>query len=392
MKVSNLVSWSLLALSGCASAKSSSKANADVSIYELNKPHPSQLSTISEHQALAYFGDKLGIEDRFELGESDSKFIEFLNERHSHDNEEQGLPNLFVYLRGVEGIGEPSFMITQRKNVHKLLFKKLPKLLTKYGNELVQLTPEIRLVTTSEDQEHHALVDHFNYFTEKLFTIWKSYVAKSKQDVLSYRLSNDRVFINELSQLIHLGKSKLSPTDTLFVELSSLLSIKHKIGDSKTFHDSQEVLFRELNKLSSSFNIIIVSNPAHDNIKEVQKRDSELSSTISKAGLAISKAFESEDACNAATNKCSSHGKCVKSGSIWSCACKPSFNKETSKTTKWVGYDCSKKDVSVEANLFLWTTLGMLVLFVGGIKLMNSIGNEPLPGVLDAATIPRKNL
>ncbi|KAG7663367.1 uncharacterized protein J8A68_003115 [[Candida] subhashii] len=389
MRFINLVSWSFLALSCTVSAKHSKQPHGDISVYELNnKPHTnSQISTISAHEAFAYFGDKLGIEDRFQLGGSDSKFIEFLNEQHNVNEEE--LPSLFVYLRGVEGLGEPSFMINHKKNVHQLLFKKLPKLLSKYGNQVIQLTPEIKLITKEEN--HESLIDHFNYFNEKLLNIWKSYTSKDNQMILSYQLSNDRLFINELSQLIHLGKTKLSPTDSLFIELSSLLSIKHKIGDSQTYHDSQQILFKELNNLSSKFNIIVISNPSHENIRQVQKRDSELSSILKKRQTAFSKGFDSKDACEVATDKCSSHGDCVESGSVWACACKPSFNKKTSKTTRWVGSDCAKKDISVEANLFLWTTLGLLVLFVGGIKLLMNIGNEPLPGVLDAATIPRKN-
>ena len=48
------------------------------------------------------------------------------------------------------------------------------------------------------------------------------------------------------------------------------------------------------------------------------------------------------------------------------------------------------KDVSVEANLFLWTSIALVVILVGGIQLMFGIGNDPLPGVLDAATIPKR--
>ena len=49
-----------------------------------------------------------------------------------------------------------------------------------------------------------------------------------------------------------------------------------------------------------------------------------------------------------------------------------------------------QKDVSVEANLFLWTSIALVVILVGGIQLMFGIGNDPLPGVLDAATIPKR--
>ncbi|CAN6674163.1 hypothetical protein TRVA0_050S00760 [Trichomonascus vanleenenianus] len=101
-------------------------------------------------------------------------------------------------------------------------------------------------------------------------------------------------------------------------------------------------------------------------------------------------AFDSKDKCKAATNNCSGRGECVKVGDRYACACKPSYNSDKRKTTRWAGRACEKKDVSVEFQMFFWTGLGILAAIVWGIKLLFSMGSEPLPGVLSAAVVSTK--
>ncbi|EGW30025.1 uncharacterized protein SPAPADRAFT_63643 [Spathaspora passalidarum NRRL Y-27907] len=390
MKLINLVSLSLLT---GAFAKIHDSVS---SVYELGVSPAEDTYTIGGHDALVYFSDRFGIAEHMSLRKGNPQLVDFLNQQYELHGEVSAKPNLFISVRGVSEFDQtPSFKVSSG-HINKLLFRKFPKILSKHTEgKLYQLTPEIKVVTQDGTSD---LFTHFQYFNEQLMQIWNRY-TQGQQQVLTYKLTNDRLFINELSQLIHLGKSEeVEVKDTFFIELSSLLSIKRKIGeDSQTFQYSQKVLFNELQALTNKFNIVIFTEPETSKyVQNIHKRDYELSSVFSKrelSGVSGNGQFSSQESCEKATDKCNSHGKCIKvSGSKWGCACESTFNKTSSKTTNWAGYDCSKRDVSVQANLFLWTSIGLLVLLVGGIQLLSSIGNDPLPGVLEAATIPRKNI
>ena len=134
-------------------------------------------------------------------------------------------------------------------------------------------------------------------------------------------------------------------------------------------------------KLSQTFDIVVVTFPQIQELSHLNKRNVELSVKSFQYGT--------QAACEVATNKCNSHGKCTQVGDNWACQCEPSFNKTTSKLQLGLVM-IVPKDVSVEANLFLWTSIALVVILVGGIQLMFGIGNDPLPGVLDAATIPKR--
>lgn len=99
--------------------------------------------------------------------------------------------------------------------------------------------------------------------------------------------------------------------------------------------------------------------------------------------------FSSKEQCEELTKNCAGHGSCVPMGraesqkSKYHCACKSTYNKAKKQTTYWAGSACEKIDVSVATQMFLWT--GIVAVFVIGsaIKLMFSINQEPLPGILD---------
>lgn len=132
------------------------------------------------------------------------------------------------------------------------------------------------------------------------------------------------------------------------------------------FNIEDESIIDDLMDLKDKFSIILINL---DN--KLLKRDN-------------ASCFETEEACQIGTLNCNSHGICSKmSSKCWSCICSSSFNKTTSKTTNWSGYDCSKKDVSSVANLLLWSSITIFFMFAGGVKFLMSIGDEPLPGILD---------
>ncbi|KAG5366453.1 hypothetical protein CJU89_0885 [Yarrowia sp. B02] len=84
--------------------------------------------------------------------------------------------------------------------------------------------------------------------------------------------------------------------------------------------------------------------------------------------------FGSEQECKEKTDNCSDHGVCSKGEgeSAYTCKCKSGFG----------GKLCQKQDISVEFQLFFWTAVVALITITLGIKLMMSVGSDPLPGVL----------
>ncbi|CAK9442254.1 uncharacterized protein LODBEIA_P59970 [Lodderomyces beijingensis] len=394
MKFSNLVAWSLTITLSAASSAGSSKQKA--SVYRLppsRGPSSSNDAELSIDDARVYLDSFVG-KDQSQLKlDVDGKLVELLNEQYEHDSqhEHHGKPKLLVNVKGAE-FGDAPIFHTDRK-IHSY-FKHHHD-----HDEAEQLTQELSLVS---EHGYAELTRHFQYFQQRKNHIWTDFTTH--QQVMSqYNPVNDQIFINELSSLIHLKeyveKNQAFPSDVFVIQLASLLSIERRIGaEAATFKHSKTTMAELLEAMNEQFNILIVSTPStsHD-VAHLNKRSLELS----KINTSVFK-YGTKEACEIATNNCNSHGECNKisqksnggaaaNGSEeWACVCVPSFNSTTSKTTTWVGYDCAKRDVSVQANLFLWTTVALLLVTVGGIKLLLGVGETPLPGVLDAATLPGK--
>ena len=390
----------------------------EVSVYELGSGDvsDSEVSTINSKDTLVYLADRFDVADNFKLGNHAKELIKFIDSHKKTVDK----PTMVVSINGVEQHGEffkqaPSFKVKTSKHhgIHHMLFNKLPKqLVKKFDYELVELTPELSLLTREEEKEHK-MIQHFQYYNEKVEGIWKMFTSSQEengndgsQQILSgfsdnslLRLINDRFFITELSELLHFKNSvsSLFKNDVVFLDINSLVSVGKKIGfESKTYQVSNSVVSRILEDLSQDFDMIVFvsSSKSAPDAEKFSKRDSELKEIFKRveSGKKAGSCFTTEEACQVSTSNCNSHGVCTKLyKDCWSCLCSPTFDKKLQKTTKWSGYDCNKKNIAAEANLFLWTGLALLIFFVGGIKLLVSVGNEPLPGVLDAATMGKKN-
>lgn len=172
--------------------------------------------------------------------------------------------------------------------------------------------------------------------------------------------------------------------DGAFVHLKSL-----KYQDDETYNEGLHAIKKALTELideSRDSQIIVIAVPKNT-CTVVQKREKSQDKPKSNAAvLSASTGYKDLETCQEKTNKCSGHGTCQKThNGKYACACKPSYNEETKKTTRWGGNACQKKDVSIEFQMFFWTGLGIVaVLFYGG-QLLYSIGSEPLPGVLNTA-------
>lgn len=412
MRASFLGSGVLSALLIPACAASSASA----AVYELSHSHGANDVSASFKASQLYLADKLDLGDFFVVDESD---IETLNTLH-HKESESSRPKLLIELRGVDTPSDffesqglaPSFSVKDHvkafadNTVHKLA----SMLASNSDNSgAAHLTKEIKAVAPKESISE--LKESFHQFEDTMVAAWKQFTSKSDHHKRDQRLLdlglqdsglklvNDKNFINDLASLMNLKACEVAEKTVLFVKSMSLLSIGRKIGyDTKTYKLSKKALGDVLLELQKKFDVTIIAVGLDSVLHEdqqaaLEKRDAELESlfTTFDKRTTSGACFSDEEACNKATSNCSSHGLCKESKKgCWQCACKATYDKEKSKTTKWSGFDCGKKDISATAHLLLWTSVGLILSLAAGVRLLTSIGNDPLPGVLEAATQVKK--
>lgn len=122
---------------------------------------------------------------------------------------------------------------------------------------------------------------------------------------------------------------------------------------------------------------------------------------------AVSECYATYNSCVAATGNCSGHGICndpafktdddgnviePKEGTAicFACQCKGTRG-ESGSVTRWAGDMCDKVDYSVPFTLFVGFAIFMLAIVVAAVKLVYSIGEEDLPGVLSAGVSKKTN-
>ncbi|CCG24955.1 membrane-localized protein [Candida orthopsilosis Co 90-125] len=384
MKLTSAISWSLIAYTafGASDAAAPGPSSNYPVIRNVDEPKT----------GLSYKDEQLCLDGFFNWVEYDEEYIDenlipLFNQHLEYiwsPRQKPGLPEitfkpkLFVNILGGELNTEPSFETKSSQSYADFWFKTT----LKYGRQLTDVMNFMGI--------EHGVDDHFKYFGEQRNRIWQNHQDNLKQQIINYSPTNDGMFSYELASLVHLRDFardvRLHNDAKFIIQMSSFASIKNKIGaNSTTYKHAVGSLENILESLNVYFDILVVESPNYTPKDRLQKK-----SQVRSAASAPAFGYASKQACEVATDKCSAHGECKENKDQWSCVCEPSFNKTTSKTTTWVGYDCGKKDVSVPANLFLWTTIALVLSLVGGIKLLASVGSDPLPGVLDAATLPTK--
>ncbi|AOA67215.1 Hypothetical protein PAS_chr2-1_0341 [Komagataella phaffii GS115] len=194
-----------------------------------------------------------------------------------------------------------------------------------------------------------------------------------KQDVAK----RDSVINHDLNGLKHV----LASNANAIFRVDALSDFARTAGvDSESYKAAKEAITNVLR--STGREVLVVTTPPFDFAQEITKR--EVKGTFNSFSC-----FKTQDACIQNTNTCSNHGICSKVGDCYKCLCTPSKDAKGS-TISWSGFNCAKKDYAVEFNLFLWSGIILVALLVAGVKLLISIGNEPMPGVLLAATSAKK--
>ncbi|KAH9485530.1 putative endoplasmic reticulum membrane protein [Psilocybe cubensis] len=110
----------------------------------------------------------------------------------------------------------------------------------------------------------------------------------------------------------------------------------------------------------------------------------------------ISTCFTTLDACNNGTSTCSGRGQCLQASKagrtcfVCSCGITTTGEGNKIKTDHWAGESCERKDISGPFVLLTGTVIVIILLIVGSISLLYTVGDQPLPSTLLATAVPTK--
>ncbi|OVF05165.1 hypothetical protein A9F13_24g00682 [Clavispora lusitaniae] len=382
--------------------------NAAVYNFPLDKQ--SQESTlVSVEDSVLYFADKAGVSDYYSIGDNYDA-IKFL-ESVGSDDERTERSKLLVIVKGVEEPAklfgtDPLFEIgikNRSKESHKLMRALLKDIPQQAASDSDNAKPNdlgagVSYISPNGALSHEkvAFDDAYEKFSAKLahgFDIGN--VPQKVQDIVgNVKQSTEKIldaFSNSIVQLLSIVEA--SKENSLLIVTLDL----RKTAGSKSQRDSAlDALFSQLSGASDKIDTTVVALGAKKSGchgKLAGKRSDIQASAFAKRGaIAAESCFSDKDECDSSTKGCNNHGSCAEVASdCWQCVCVPSVDKKASKTTKWAGYDCSKKDISSSAHLLLWTSVALLITLAVGTKLLFSVDSEPLPGVLEAATVKRSS-
>lgn len=358
-------------------------------VFHLGNDKNHNVPKISSDAALAYFSEALGANTdnlSLRLGKDTERVMELMNELDDKSQYEGEKPTLFVSLHGMEFGPQTTFGSKLFSTDDDIVARISQQLCRRSGYEAIELASEFTLLkeTSNVDEisNKNELEQSFHILNEVLFKTWEQ--TKNSVGLQTSRIT-DKFFIDELSKLHVMQKHEHANSDVILVDSYALELVAKKIGvQSNTFQFAQQVMMDYLNGMTGRFDVYVVVKEECDK-NRMAKRSSELNEVFNfnKRAVSSGACFSSEEACQVSTDNCQSHGVCSKTKDCWSCLCSATFNKTTSSTTRWSGADCGKRDISTSANLFLWTTLALLAALVGGVKLLVSVGSQPLPGILE---------
>lgn len=415
-------------VSACIASVSASVSDCDAARAYIFGLTISDEITISPEDAFLVWADAFSVAGGLDVGSSRNTSAVFtLLESILRDIQK---PRLLVSLHGaLEDLlssDQQSFSIdcstALYASAEHMLLEKVPRLILEKQDTVQHshsLTKEIRVLANEQSPSVKRLTQHFAFYFDQAPGIWKKFTNRisllsgenSDDSLLSehhafgtkssskLNLMTDKFYISELSQLVHLERSAhlADATDVFVVDLHALTSVAKRTGrDLATYKLSNKVMGEMLQKLLQVYDVhLLVAPPPHCGHLARSHRHLARRSALLDAEAGANKqgsCYALLDACDSATGGCLGHGTCVTSDDkCWLCACVATFNSTTQRTSVWTGPECAKRDVAWQANLFLWLSLALLIVLFMGIKLVASVGSEPLPGVLDTASLPRKS-
>ncbi|KAH9176794.1 hypothetical protein EDB89DRAFT_2065580 [Lactarius sanguifluus] len=174
--------------------------------------------------------------------------------------------------------------------------------------------------------------------------------------------------------------TSVSPTETFDSELSALvefleadhLSIRDAYGrDSEEYTTAVGSLKDALRSAADKphLHLVILTYPGVQ--AGVQKRQDQSPLPPDTPPPPVGSdtlCFVSEEICSNSTDSCSGHA-----------------SKDDGRTEYWAGSKCERKDVSGPFVLITGTVVALILIIVGSISLLSSVGNQPLPSVLTSS-------
>ncbi|THH04291.1 hypothetical protein EW145_g5629 [Phellinidium pouzarii] len=205
--------------------------------------------------------------------------------------------------------------------------------------------------------------------------------------------SATEAFLSETAQVISLIESDEIDTFGAF-ELSGVSQIANKYGR----HSEQFELAAETTKamLASAManpklSFVVLTYPDSRWKRQMQPPQSPLPPPVPSPQLPIggvSTCHISADACANATNSCSGRGECTQASkagkTCFMCACEATIDSNGRKNV-WVGEACERKDVSAAFVLITGTVIAIVLVLIGSISLLYSVGDQTLPPTLTAS-------
>lgn len=237
-----------------------------------------------------------------------------------------------------------------------------------------------KAVTVVSDWASNAAEELDGFFKKE-----KRNMDDTEHNAASQRVIDDVNNILGLSSTLQRGQTAVLRIESLSMVLGSM---PHEYERAL---ESVKVALQTVLEQSYDLRMLVVASPSDactNKARTLLKRSASVGGLHKRASGLEDPAgpFSSKETCETTTDSCSGHGSCVKLASgQYACACESTYDSDKKKTTRWGGNACQKKDVSVETQMFLWSGLGIVFTIFAGIKLLFSVGSEPLPGILNVA-------
>lgn len=246
-------------------------------------------------------------------------------------------------------------------------------------------------VKASVDRAVHIISEWTSTISNEIDGFFKK--EKRSMDDTEHTVASQRV-IDDISHIRSLS-SKLQRGETAILRVESpSLMLEEKAHEYMHAVQAIKSALKSVREESPELRLIVVAAPsdacthkARNLLKRSPAAIFPISSLQKRSVLTASAGpFGSKEDCETATDSCSGRGSCVKlvSGE-YTCACKSTYDSTKKKTTRWGGSACEKKDVSFETQMFLWSGVGIVFTILAGVKMLVSVGNDPLPGILNVA-------
>ncbi|QDS67799.1 hypothetical protein FKW77_006908 [Venturia effusa] len=387
----------------CAASVSIAAASAVANVYVYDhhgasSPHTSSSETIDAKTSRLILAQRLGLSRFHALKTTDDEALRRINDfggrqrpLFATEKPAEGPSRVLVV---VEGVDEPmipaladfkSFSISPAP--HPSDSYQLWSTLSTESSQLPQTGRSdykvLRALAPLSEMRSNSLDTYSNNRT----LLYVKSIATAAHDDVSEQLQTLGSAIQDLYKV--LKESEGSSLSIMFMPSSSKCS-KHATnayGVTLSKRSAKEQILSEAN-----------SSAAVKPSSTVEPTTPFLATKVLKG--AIPTCFSSKHNCETGTNNCTSHGSCVlkytaetknQDGSMaksdcYGCACKAEVkkNKQGSKTTKFGGPACNKKDVVMPFWLIGGSSVLLIFIVAWGMGLLYSMGGEELPSVIGA--------